>query len=85
MLQTTARELDYRFKVTQIPALLDMLDKCAADLRKVWNVEDGDGPPALVRERPKGDLRSVFSDDDYPGNRPAQGPDRINKGRGPRE
>lgn len=67
MLQTTARELDYRFKVTQIPALLDMLDKCAADLRKVWNVEDGDGPPALVRERPKGDLRSVFSDDDYPG------------------
>lgn len=67
MLQTAARELDYRFKVTQVPALLDVLDKCAADLRKVWNIEDGEGPPTLVRERPKGDLRQVFSDDDYPG------------------
>lgn len=57
---------DYRLQLAQIPALLDILDKCSADLRKVWNVEDGDAAPTLVRQGPSGDLRTAFTPEDYP-------------------
>jgi TonB family protein len=64
--QLSALVADYNLKLTQVPALLDLLDKCALDLRRVWNVEDGDGKPALVQKRPSGELRQAFSSGDYP-------------------
>ena len=63
--RAAATATDFSFKVTQVPALLQTLDKCATDLRKVWNVEEGDNP-TLVRSEPAGDLRKVFSSEDYP-------------------
>jgi len=66
IVQIPAEAADHGLKLTQIPALLDMLDKCTADLRKVWNVEEAGDPPKLVREKPSGDLQKVFTSDDYP-------------------
>lgn len=67
ILQTNLSSADYRFKLTQILPLLGMLDQCTAKLRTTWNVEEGKAAPTLVRREPTGDLRGLFSPDDYPG------------------
>ena len=58
--------VDESFGLTQMAALLKMMDTCTVDLRKVWNVYDSNvsGP---LRQSATGDLLGLFSSDDYPG------------------
>lgn len=58
------------FVLSDVRDLLSVMDECLKDLRKVWNVSDGDGdghaPPTGARA-PVGDLRGLISASDYPG------------------
>lgn len=42
------------------------LETCMADLRKQWNIVDGTIPPPPKRTVARGDIRTIFSADDYP-------------------
>ena len=54
----------YDFALSEMPALLDALSKCTADLQQYWNLgEKFANAPATPS---KGDVRSLFSADDYP-------------------
>lgn len=56
---------DARFALRAMPALFRGLDDCTANLRNHWN---GDGIRSGVIVTPaKGDIRHIFSSDDYPG------------------
>ncbi len=55
------------FALSQMHALMNMLDKCTEDLREVWKVWDYDKEPSGLKEGPSGDLSGIFSPDDYPG------------------
>ena len=55
------------FALTQMEALMKMLDTCTADLRSVWKAWDYDKAPSGLKEGPSGDLTGIFSGDDYPG------------------
>jgi TonB family protein len=55
---------DQAFKLTLIPALLDGLEKCTDDLRKFWNM--GGEIDGRIAVGSKGDVRNVFSSNDYP-------------------
>lgn len=55
---------DFAFKLAVMPALLDGLTKCTADLRHYWNM-DGEQDGRIARGA-RGDVRKVFSADDYP-------------------
>lgn len=58
--------LQDEFAVTQMGALMKMLDDCAAGLRKVWHVWDQSGQGAALKQGPTGDLSKIFSGGDYP-------------------
>lgn len=55
-----------RVAVPQLSGVLDVMNSCVADLREVWNVRESAGGEDSVREDSKGDLRGLFSSDDYP-------------------
>ena len=65
-LATNVRKAEESFAVTQMPALMNMLDTCAADLRKIWRVWDDEKRSEGLKKGPTGDLSNVFSADDYP-------------------
>lgn len=55
---------DVAFSLEKIPALMDGLAKCSDDLKDYWNM---DGKTvARAAAVAKGDLRSIFSANDYP-------------------
>ena len=60
--------LNETFALSQMEPLLKVMDECVADLRRVFNIAQGDAdPPALrTRAKPKASLASLFSDQDYP-------------------
>lgn len=60
-----AQGLDVDLALTQMPALTKQIDTCLADLRQHWNIAE----PARskVATSARGDLRSLFDGDDYPG------------------
>jgi TonB family protein len=64
-LSTAPSTVDQTFALTQMSALLKMMDTCTADLRKVWNVYDSQLPGPL-KQPPSGDLRNLFRAEDYP-------------------
>lgn len=47
-----------------MPALLDALQKCTADLQQYWNMDKKTAP--RLKNDARGDLRSIFSPNDYP-------------------
>lgn len=55
---------DVAFSLQKIPALMDGLAKCTDDLKDYWNM----GGKTVAREAApaKGDLRAIFSANDYP-------------------
>lgn len=57
---------DFTFKSTDVPQVLDLLDECAADLRKIWNVWDENYVSATLKSGPYGDIQRLFSAADYP-------------------
>jgi hypothetical protein len=59
-------EIDERFAVPGIAAVLKALDKCNEDLRRYWNVA-GSEVVASVPAKPLKPLPEYFSDEDYPG------------------
>lgn len=61
------RSADENFALSNMPALLKMMDTCTADLRKVWNVYRDDEAGGLLKEPPSGDLVGLFDPEDYPG------------------
>jgi TonB family protein len=55
---------DFSFRLAVMPALLDGLKKCTADLQQYWNMY---GQTSGKMATPsKGDIRRIFSADDYP-------------------
>lgn len=54
---------EFKFALSDMPALLDALRKCTTDLREYWNI---DKPAAPLKKGPVGDIRSVFRPEDYP-------------------
>jgi len=65
-LQITAPGLSEDLALSKLGPLLDVMDQCVADLRKVWNVRASAETASSVRDDAKGDLRRLFSSDDYP-------------------
>ena len=59
--------LSETFSVSQIEALLKVMDQCVTDLRRVWNVSSDDGETSALAKRATGNLAKLFSDEDYPG------------------
>src|SRR5918993_2307117 len=55
------------FALTQMGAVMNMLDTCTKDLRDVWKAWDYDKEPSGLKEGPSGDLSGIFNGDDYPG------------------
>jgi|SRR4051812_10962361 TonB family protein len=65
-LATGTTSVDESFSLAQMPAVMSALDVCAADLRNVWKVWDSKLQQTSLKAGPSGDLRSLFSPDDYP-------------------
>jgi TonB family protein len=74
-LRIDGKWLDVRLALSSMPALMQMMDKCVADLRGYWNVVDlppgapvGDkSPPSPHLQRDaKVNLPALFGGDDYP-------------------
>lgn len=55
---------DFTFTLESIPQLLTGLDVCTADLKRYWNM--GGEKDGRVAKPATGDVRSVFSSEDYP-------------------
>jgi len=55
---------DESFTLEQMPQLLDGLAKCNADLQDYWNV--GGEKNGRIAVPPKGEVRLIFSGNDYP-------------------
>lgn len=55
---------DYLFEVALMPQLLDGLQACTRDLKRYWNMDGGKA--GAIAKASRGDLRSIFSADDYP-------------------
>ena len=58
--------LDENFALQQFGPLLDIMNECAADLGKLWNVKSSDTDESAIRDDAKGNIRGLFSSDDYP-------------------
>lgn len=56
--------VDERFAISAIEPLMKVMDDCVADLRKVWNVTQGDAPANVQPVR--GNLQGVIRAEDYP-------------------
>lgn len=57
---------DQQFALDRLGPLLDVMEQCVADLRNVWNVKSSGEEKGRVRDDAKGNLRRLFSADDYP-------------------
>jgi hypothetical protein len=54
----------FSFALTDMPGLIDALGKCTADLQQYWNMSQQ--YTAAPSNAQKGDVRTLFSSDDYP-------------------
>jgi len=55
---------DITFALAAMPELLKGLEECTADLKRYWN--DGGVADGRIAVPPNGDVRTVFTDQDYP-------------------
>ena len=60
---------NHQFALEQMVALMQILDNCVVDLRRVWNVSDQSGkdPPSHLSRSAEGNLQGLLRADDYPG------------------
>jgi TonB family protein len=65
-LSIRATGLDETFALAQVAPLLKIMDECAADLRKTWNVSDGAGERSALATRATANIVKLFSSLDYP-------------------
>ena len=54
------------FAMSETPTVLKLLDECADDLQKVWNVWDENRDSVTLKKGPVGDLQRLFGPSDYP-------------------
>ena len=59
-------ELNEQFAISSIGPLLQVMDECVADLRKVWNVAGPRASGARLRQRASGSIDSLLQQVDYP-------------------
>lgn len=57
-------DIDERFALKQMPALMAEMDRCLLDLQNVWNISET--AKASMQSRAKANLANYFSSDDYP-------------------
>src|SRR5574338_419716 len=55
---------EFAFVLRSMPALLSGLENCTADLKRYWNMNGAQ--EGTIVTPPKGDVRNIFTDDDYP-------------------
>ena len=58
------RDLNQAFAIPGFPALLQVMAKCVADLRTYWNL--GPAGKANLSQPARGNLKRIFSFEDYP-------------------
>ena len=58
--------LNETFSITDIEALLKVMDECVADLRQAWNVSSEDGETSKLVKRAQSQLGKYVNDEDYP-------------------
>jgi TonB family protein len=58
-------ELEARFKLENMPEIMDGLQKCTADLEDYWNA--GGEKNGRIAVPSHGDVRAIFTSNDYPG------------------
>jgi TonB family protein len=66
-LRLRASGLDETFALEKMAALMDVMDTCVSDLRKVWNVDVLNSPEGGQRKDSQGSLAGLFSASDFPG------------------
>lgn len=57
---------DLTFAISEMPTVLTLLDECADDLQKVWNVWDENRDSVTLKKGPSGQIQNLFSGSDYP-------------------
>lgn len=62
--------VSFEFALSDMPALLDGLQKCSKDLQQYWT---GSHPVGPLSRPARGDIRSIFSSTDYPTEALAKG------------
>jgi TonB family protein len=62
---------DFIFELALMPQLLDGLQACTADLKQYWNMDAEKS--GEIAKGPRGDVRGVFSADDYPAEAMSRG------------
>lgn len=58
--------LDETFSLSDMEALMKVMDDCVADLKRVFNVAPSGTEPAALATRAKANLVQYFNDEDYP-------------------
>lgn len=58
--------IDLTFAISDIATVLQLLDECAADLQKVWNVWDENRDSVTLKKGPEGNIQGLFRPSDYP-------------------
>lgn len=61
---STQSAATFTFELQSMPALLKTLEACTADLKRYWNMDLGH--ESLVASPSRGDVRAIFTADDYP-------------------
>lgn len=59
-------ELNETFVLAQMGSLMTAIDRCVTELQQDWNIGEANGRQLKERARPKANLASYVSDDDYP-------------------
>lgn len=65
-LRIRAQSADVNLALGPTGSLRKALDKCMADLRKQWGMVEGKLPTPANVTQAKGDVRGIFTSDDYP-------------------
>ncbi|HEX8483134.1 MAG TPA: energy transducer TonB [Allosphingosinicella sp.] len=58
--------LNETFALSGMEPLMKVMDRCVADLRRVFNIAAQGAEPAGLQSRARGNLAKLFSSDDYP-------------------
>jgi hypothetical protein len=65
-LTVKAANLDERFALSAMAPLLQTMQRCAADLRAFWNIQQQPDGRSVVQRRPEVNVRGLFRSEDYP-------------------
>lgn len=58
--------LNETFVLSQMESVMKVMDRCVADLRRVFNIDPSGTDPVALPTRAKGNIAKFFSDKDYP-------------------